>query len=92
MAEVNETWMTDVKNPQIEGLRRPQGCRYHIQRRSDSRRDIPTHDLPPGRLIDSPNAICDRPKANIMSNDTNFLDSIGLARGSHRKNSREIGN
>ena len=90
-AEVKETWTTDVKYPQIGGLRESQGCRYHIHGRSDNMRHVPMHDLPPDRLIDSPNAICDRPKANIMSNDTNFLDSIGLARGSHRKNSREAG-
>ena len=48
----------DVKDAQIEGLRRSQGRRYHIHDRPDSRGDGPTHDLPLDRLIDSPDAIC----------------------------------
>ena len=91
MEKVKETWMKDVKDPHIEGLKRPQGCRYHILHRSDNRRDVPMDDMPPYRLIDSPEAICDRTKANIMSNVTSFPNSIGLACGSRRKNSREAG-
>ena len=45
--------------PQIKRLRKPQSYKYHIQCRVDSRRDIPTHDLDPGRLTDFPDAICD---------------------------------
>ena len=52
-----ETWTMDVKSTQIEGLRGSQGCRYHIQGRSDSRGDVHIHDFPPGRLIDSLDAI-----------------------------------
>ena len=50
--------MTNVKSTQFERLRRPQGHSYHIQDRYDSRGDIPLHDFPPSRLIDSPDAIC----------------------------------
>ena len=42
-------------------------------------------NLPPDRLVDSPNAICDRPKVEVMSNDTKIPNSTGLARGSRRK-------
>ena len=91
MVEVKETWTTDVKDPQIRGLKRPQGYRYHIQHKYDSRRDVLMHDLLPCRLIDSPDAICNRPKVKIMSNDTKFPSSTGMTRGSRIKNSREVG-
>ena len=32
-------------------------------------------NLPLGRLVDSPDAICDKSKAKVASNDTNFLGS-----------------
>ena len=48
-------------------------------------------NLPPSILVNSPYAIFDKPKAKVPSNDTNFLESTGLARGSRRKNSRKAG-
>ena len=77
--------------PQIGELRRPQGYRCHIQCRDDSGRDVHTRNLPLGRLDDSPDAIFDKPKAKVPSDDTNFPDSISMAHGSCRKNNGEAG-
>ena len=77
--------------PQIGGLRRPQGYKFRIQCGDESGRDGHTRELPPGRLVDFPDTIFDKPKEKVPSNDTNFLDSTGRARGSRRKNSRELG-
>ena len=90
-AEVKEMWVTDVEDTQIGGMKGPQGYRCHIQCRDDSRRDIPMHDLPLDRLVDSPDAIHDRPKVKIITNDTKFPGYTGPTRGSHRKNGREVG-
>ena len=40
--------------------------------------------LPVGKLM-SPNVVFDKPKEKFPSNDTNFPDSTGPARGSLRK-------
>ena len=48
-------------------------------------------DIPPSILADFPDAIFDKPKAKVSSDDTNFTDSTGPSCGSRRKNSREAG-
>ena len=47
----------NLKDTQIEVLRRSQGHRYHIDDRYDSRGDIPMHDFPLDSSIDSPDTI-----------------------------------
>ena len=47
------------------------------------------HNPPPSRRDDFLDAVFDKPKAKVLSNDTNFSDSTGPTHGSCRKNSRE---
>ena len=74
---------------QIKGLRRPQGCKFRIQCGDDSGRDVHTRYLPPDRLADFHDCIFDKPKVNVLSNETNFPNSTGPVCDSSRKNSRE---